>query len=885
MIAIWTKGTLATRWRQLALLASGIIVATALIGTIGLFGISSTKTMTARALSAVPVDWQVAILPGSDEAALVSKLALSSSIKVSRIVGYADATSFAAKLGGTTQTTGAAQILGLPTDYEATFPGQIRVLAGTDNGVLLSQQTAANLHAGLGDSVTLSPSGAPPFDVKVEGIVDLPNADALFQTIGPQKGLTATAPPDNVALLPMDIWNQHFAAGTQVQGGGARLQIHAILQRASLAPTPDAAYSDVSGKAQNFEVRAAGAAMVGDNLSARLNGVREDAVFARLLLLFMGLPGIALALLLTISITRTDSMRRRREQALLALRGASTGRIAGLAIVDASLVAGAGSLGGVALAAGLASGGLHIDAASPAALVWLLASGVTGFLIALAAVLVPALVDIRTSSVTTQRVWIATDGTPLWQRTFVDVGLLATAAAIYWHSASTGYQVVLAPEGVATIAVDYTAFLAPLLFFAGSGLLALRLAGLALRHGRSLFRTMLVPVAGRLASPVAAALSRQHRRLAAGSALVALAFAFAAATAIFNTTYERQLLVDARLTNGADVAVTGTLAAPASAALEKIRAIPGGAAAEPMQHRFAYVGKDLQDIYGIDPARIGRATDIVDAFFAGASAKTTLARLAATPDGVLVSQETINDFQLVQGDMINLRLPGASGSQPKTVPFHFIGAVKEFPTAPRDSFLVVNAAYLGAQTENAAAEIVLVKATGNPATLSASIRDMLGAATPLRTTDISQAAHLIGSSLTAVDLRALGNVEMAFAIALVTMAAGLTLWLGQGERARTSAILLSLGATNKRIRAFTWSEALVLLGFGLPSGALIGSLAAWMVVRLLNGVFDPPPDSLAFPWPYLALVLAGAFVATISAVAAQGALSKEWAVRELRAGR
>ena len=885
MIAIWTRGTLATRWRQLVLSASGIVVATALIGTIGLFGISSTRTMTARALSAVPVDWQIALVPGSDTADLTAKLGTSAKISVSRLVGYADASGFAATLGGTTQTTGAAQILGLPADYAATFPGQIRVLAGTGSGVLLSQQTASNLHAALGDSVTLTPAGSAPFDVKVEGIVDLPNADAMFQTIGPQKGPTATAPPDNVALLPMELWNQHFAAATQLQGGEARLQIHALLQRASLAATPDAAYADVSGKAKNFEVRAAGAAMVGDNLSARLNGVRQDAVFARLLLLFLGLPGIVLALLLTISISRTDAARRRREQALLALRGASTSQIALLAIVDASLVAGAGSLCGVALAALLASAVLHIAATSSAALVWLLASGVTGFLIALAAVLVPALVDITTSNVAARRAWIAADRTPLWQRAFADIGLLAVAAAIYWHSASTGYQVVLAPEGVAAIAIDYTAFLAPLLFFAGSGLLALRLAGLALRHGRSLFQKMLVPLAGRLASPVAAALSRQHGRLAAGSALVALAFAFAAATAIFNTTYNAQLLVDARLTNGADVAVTGTLAVPAGAVLEKIRTISGVAAAEPMQHRFAYVGKDLQDIYGIDPARIGQATDIVDAFFAGASAKATLARLAATPDGVLVSQETINDFQLVQGDMVNLRLPGAGGSQPKTVPFHFIGVVKEFPTAPRDSFLVANAAYLGAQTGNAGAEIVLVKASGNPASLAASIRDMLGAATPLRTTDISQAAHLIGSSLTAVDLRALGYIEMAFAIVLVAMAAGLTLWLGQGERARTNAILLSLGASAKSIRAFAWSEALVLLGFGLPMGVLIGTVSAWILVRLLNGVFDPPPDVLAVPWLYLALVLAGAFAATIAAVIAQGAVSKEWAVRELRAGR
>ena len=57
-----------------------------------------------------------------------------------------------------------------------------------------------------------------------------------------------------------------------------------------------------------------------------------------------------------------------------------------------------------------------------------------------------------------------------------------------------------------------------------------------------------------------------------------------------------------------------------------------------------------------------------------------------------------------------------------------------------------------------------------------------------------------------------------------------------------------------------------------------------MLVRLLSGVFDPPPEVLTYPWPYLGLVLAGAIGATILAVYAQGVWSKEWAVRELRAG-
>ena len=39
--------------------------------------------------------------------------------------------------------------------------------------------------------------------------------------------------------------------------------------------------------------------------------------------------------------------------------------------------------------------------------------------------------------------------------------------------------------------------------------------------------------------------------------------------------------------------------------------------------------------------------------------------------------------------------------------------------------------------------------------------------------------------------------------------------------------------------------------FGLLSGVVI----AWMLVKLLTGVFDPPPEALSIPWLYLGVVL------------------------------
>ena len=47
-----------------------------------------------------------------------------------------------------------------------------------------------------------------------------------------------------------------------------------------------------------------------------------------------------------------------------------------------------------------------------------------------------------------------------------------------------------------------------------------------------------------------------------------------------------------------------------------------------------------------------------------------------------------------------------------TVPFHYVGVVNEFPTAPKDSFLVANASYVATQTGSDAVGTFLVDAGG-----------------------------------------------------------------------------------------------------------------------------------------------------------------------------
>ena len=63
----------------------------------------------------------------------------------------------------------------------------------------------------------------------VDGIVDLPLADSLFQTIGAPAGAAPEAPPDNVLLLPLDQWHALFDPVAAVAPDAVRMQLHAAI--------------------------------------------------------------------------------------------------------------------------------------------------------------------------------------------------------------------------------------------------------------------------------------------------------------------------------------------------------------------------------------------------------------------------------------------------------------------------------------------------------------------------------------------------------------------------------------------------------------------------------------------------------------------------------
>jgi putative ABC transport system permease protein len=881
VIVGWLSGLVRHRAGRLAAVTAGVGTAVALLAAIGAFLVSSKATMTDRAIARVAVDWQVQVAAGADPAQVDGVLAARPGTRTTDVVGFARVPQLSAVTpapgGGTSlQTTGAGQVLGLPSTYALDFPGQLRILAGTDTGVLVAQQTAANLHVGVGDAVAVARPGLPDAQLTVQGVVDLPQADTLFQAVGAPAGAQATAPPDNILLLPDGVWRQVFQPLAGSRPDLLSYQVH-VGRDVALPPDPAAAFVAESGAARNTELTLTGAGIVGDNLAATLGAARADALYAQVLFLFLGLPGGVLAGLLTTAVAGAGRQRRQREQALLRTHGATHRQVLGLAAAEAGLVGVVGALTGLVLAALLGRvvfGSVAFGTTPASAAGWGALAALAGLVVAVATILLPAERAWRDGRVVAATA-LPAPFRPLWARLGLDLLALAVAALVIGATSGVGYALVLAPEGVAAISVDYWAFLGPALLWVGGGLLCWRLTDLLLRRAQRPLTAGLRPVAGPLAGVVAAGLGRSRVLVARAVVVLALAVAFAVSTAVFNATYEQQALVDARLTNGADVTVTEPpgVDVPPSAG-SALAAVPGVRAVEPLQHRYAYVGADLQDLFGVRPTTIAAATSLQDSWFTGGTAAQMMARLAATPDGVLVSAETVTDYQLHLGDSVQLRVQTSSGGGPVTVGFHYVGVADEFPTAPKDSFLVANSAYIASVTGNDAVGAFLLDTGGrdDPAVTAAVAR----AAGPGATvTPLSAAVATIGSSLSAIDLHGLTVLELGFALAFGAAAAGLVLALGMTERRRTFAVIRALGARPRQAAAFVVGEAAVVVILGSVLGVLLGTATSRVLVAVLTGVFDPPPSSLAVPWGYLT----GFAAAVLGSVVLACALAARWARR------
>jgi putative ABC transport system permease protein len=865
--------------RSLAALV-GVAIASALISSVLLFGSASGTTVTRRALADLHVDGQVVLAQGADAVGALATLQADPAVRSVGLFDVAHFDSAAASKAGTATQTSVGVLLGIDPAYTS-----MTGLFGLSSGALavgeiaISRDLASNLGVVPGDSIAFTLPGGAAVTFTVSGIVSIADADLVLGPIDAAHRAAGANPPANVAVMSRSDLERLVLPripptatavdpATTGQGGttgstpvfvadpAVRRELHVRLDHAQLPGDPVAAQAWLDTVRRRVERQGAGSFQWVDDATASLEPIAADLAWGQVLFIFLALPGIVLALALSRLAADATADATRRHAALLRARGATRRdlRVVFMGAVVLTALAGSvvgvliGGAVGVALFGGdLASAGLAGSLAGAA----IIAIGLTTILASLAAV-VPLRAQLH-EEIALGRQELQRDRPPIWKRLYLDVLALIAGVVVYVVAGGNGIHPVLNAEGNPTVTLALTSFVAPLMFWTGGTLLLLRVVGIALGRGRGpsdLLARILGP-GGRLAGQ-----SLRERAAAASRAIVVLALAvgFATSVLVFDATYRQQQRVDAELTLGADLkAVPSTPATSADVARLSGSGVTG---ATPVVDRVVYVGPEAQDLLAIDTATLPGVAPLADSFFQGSTAAGAIDALRSRPDAILVSAETARDYSIVPGDRIRVRVPDATGNL-RTVDFTMAGIALEFPTAPKDAFLVANLPYVVAQTGNDRISFVLARADGDVGGASVKLSHRLGS--DWQVADLGTTTARLANAITSVDLSGLVLIDVAFAMIIAGVGVTLFLLAGLAERRREIATLIAIGAEPRQVRASMLGETLVVGIAGTVTGLLTGALVGVVLLQILAGVFDPPADVPAVP-----LLLVGV---TIGAVA------------------
>ncbi len=862
----------------------GVMLAAALLVSVVLFGTASGATVTRRALADVPIDAQAVLSTGADANAAAALLAADpavSTVLPADVIHFDSATLM--KAGAATQTS-----IGIVVGLDPKF-SQVTGLYGISQGslgsgaVAISRDLATNVGATPGDTLTFTLPGGSTVDLKVSGIVNITGADLLLGPIDAAHRAAGANAPVNVAItdrataarlaaaIPAGTGAMDPSAGGNGPTGGTaivtipepavRHELDIRYDHAQLPGDPSAAKIWLDQVRRRIERQANGTLTLADDASASLESVAKDLAWGQVLFIFLALPGVLLALVLSRFSAESSAESTRRHAALLRARGASERALLAVFVGTTALTALLGAIVGAGLGVVLSVGIFGTELAATNAESMVIASVLLTVLATTILATLAGAVPIRRQlrdEVAAGRHELQRQRRPLWQRLYLDVIALAGAVIVYVLVGGSGVHPVLNAEGNPTVSLALTSFVAPFLLWVGGTLALLRLVGYATaRSGRlaAALRGPLGPggeLAGRSISARAGAASR-------AIVLMALAVSFATSVLIFNATYRQQQRVDAALTLGADIKAVSTARIDSSAVA--MVAGPGITSATPFSDRVVYVGSEAQDMLAIDPATLPTTTQLSNGFFQGLDARAAMAALAAQPDGVLVSAETAKDYSVVPGDLLRIRVPDASGNL-RQVDFHMVGIALEFPTAPKDAFMVANLAYVSAQTGDNRITSVLASSNGDGA--AATLQSRLGPSWTVA--DIGTTTARLANSVTSVDLQALVVIDVGFAVVIAGIGVMLFLLAGLSERKRELATLLAVGADFGQLRATMIGEASVVGAAGILAGLTTGGLVGLTLLAILAGVFDPPADLPVLPIAAILAVVGAVVVALVGAV-------------------
>src|SRR5581483_6298926 len=258
----------------------------------------------------------------------------------------------------TAKVTQPLRVFAFDPDYLRRYPMVSLASGGYPAGsALLSPDAAGALGVGPGGTVNLTVPGlARPLTLSVGGIADFSHADALFASrAADTQGEFVQV--RNVLVIPLEVFQgtvltalrADAASGSPALKGPPVMELDIQLDHKVLPGDPAQALLRTEGIRRTIERLAPGQTTVIDGLSGALGAARSDAVLAKVLFLFLGLPGVVLGGYLSRYAGGLLAQAQRRERATLRARGAQPRHLARVLAYNAVCVGLGGSLIGLGL--------------------------------------------------------------------------------------------------------------------------------------------------------------------------------------------------------------------------------------------------------------------------------------------------------------------------------------------------------------------------------------------------------------------------------------------------------------------------------------------------------------------------------------------------------
>jgi putative ABC transport system permease protein len=767
---------------------------------------------------------------------------------------------------GSTVLKDSVRVVAVNPDYLQHY-GFIRLSTGNyaPGSALLSPEAAAALGASSGQTLALTiPGRTAPLTFPVGGIADLSQAEPLFASRSPD-AQGEFAPIPNVIIVPVSTFENDIlpairtdaASATPLTKAPPYLELDLHVDKARLNSDPTVAAVITLGLKRSIERVAPGQVNVIDNLSDTLNAATGDAILAKILFLFLGLPGVVLAAYLSRYSGSLLAQAQRRERATLRARGAQPRHLVSVLTYTTVGVAVLGAIVGQGLGAAavvVMLGWNAVTTASPESLLISAALSVAaGIATTALALYIPGRRALNRET-NQERSELEVADAPFWLRLRLDFILLAAAALVWIVTELAGGFKPTSAEGQ-SVSLSFYTLLAPLLGWLGATLLGVRL--LLVVSGR-LSRRRSRGFRGAASGILRRSIERRPLALASGVIAVALAVAFGSSLALLVATYEAEKLADARFVVGGDVRVTPSIAVPVSTTFGSQLRVQGVTAVTPIaQTSSALVGTDKRAMVAIEPGTFAQVATLNDTFFSGISSAAAMSALKNDPAAVLISTEMARTFNVQAGDQVRAQLPGPA-DKPVAVTFHAAGLFKDFPGYSQGIDLVGNLQFFQTVTGSTRADFFLIRTadggTDGVTRVAQLLRSSGSRSNPILVETTTTAFNRDASSLTAVNMRGLGSIETLFAVLMSGIGIAIFVYGLLLQRRKEYVTMRALGMRFGQLRALVLGEASAVAVCSLVVGGVVGVAMALMFVRVLAPLFTIPPSSLTIPVEELALL-------------------------------